>query len=102
MSGQFRKFDYGRAENLKHYNSATPPDYKLENTTVPVSLYYGQNDAVTVVEDVKILAKQLPNVINDYLVPHKEFNHVDFIWGKDARRLVYDEIIKTMRLREIN
>lgn len=57
---------------------------------------------VTVAKDVKKLISILPNVINDYLVPHEKFNHIDFIWGKDVQHLVYDEIVKTLRLREID
>lgn len=99
-SGHFRKFNFGKAGNLLHYNSATPPDYNLKNVTVPISIYYGQNDVITVPEDVKNLIKILPNVIDDRLI--KEFNHVDFIWGKQAPHLVYDKIVETIKLREID
>lgn len=32
-----------------------------------------------------------------YEVPLANFNHVDFIWGKDAPKLVYKPLIKAMR-----
>lgn len=57
---------------------------------------------VLFVTDVERLAKVLPNVINNYLVPHDRFNHIDFLWGIDAPRLVYDEIIKTMKHSDKN
>lgn len=99
-SGSFRKFDFGKSGNLLHYNSATPPDYNLKNVTVPISIYYGQNDAITVPEDVKNLIEILPNVINDRLI--EGFNHIVFIWGRQAPHLVYDKIVDTIKLREID
>lgn len=83
------------------YNSPTPPDYNLNKVTVPVSVYYGKTDLVTVAKDVKKLVRALPNVVNDYLVPHAKFNHVDFCTGIDTPRLVYDQIVQTLRKREI-
>lgn len=97
LTGRFRKFDHGSAENLKKYNSSTPPDYNLKNTTVPVAVYYGQTDSLAVVEDVRKLIDELPNVVNDYLVPHVATNHMDFFWGVASPRLVNDEIVKTLR-----
>ena len=35
---------------------------------------------------------QLPQLLDNYEVPLKEFNHVDFIWGIDADELVYKRI----------
>jgi hypothetical protein len=35
----------------------------------------------------------LPNVIGNYGVPNPHFGHADFMYGKDADRLVYDKII---------
>lgn len=35
------------------------------------------------------------------MVPHDKFNHVDFLWGKDTPRLVYDELVQTMKSTEI-
>lgn len=95
-SGRFQQFDHGEVENLKLYNQATPPDYNLSNVKAPVALYYAESDAVTVIYDVERLWKELPNVIKKYMVPHDRFNHADFVWGLDAPRIVYDELLKTM------
>lgn len=48
-------------------------------------------------QDVNSLARSLPNVQEKYLVPLKLFNHVDFMWAKDARSLVYDQILMNMK-----
>lgn len=99
-SGRFRKFDYGPSENLLRYNQPSPPDYDLQKAKIPTAVYYAESDWLTTVEDVRLLIKDLPNVFNDYLVPHKKFNHADFVWGKNAGRLVYDEIVKNMKMSE--
>lgn len=99
-TGRFQKFDYGQAGNLIRYNRPTPPEYNLKNVKVPVAIYYGKTDALVVVEDVKKLIEELPNVVKDYLVPHEKFNHFDYIWGVDAPRLVFDDIVKTIKSKE--
>lgn len=43
-SGLFRKYNYGRAENLLRYGQETPPEYDISKITAPVALYWGQND----------------------------------------------------------
>lgn len=99
-SGRFRNFDYGKIGNWIQYKRTSPPEYNLRNATIPVSVYYAEGDRLTVVKDVRSLINKLPNVINDYLVPHAKFNHVDFVWGKNAGQLVYDEIVKTIQSPE--
>lgn len=96
-SGRFRQFDFGYIKNLIHYKSLSPPEYDLNNVNVPVAIYYAQNDWVCSTKDVKRLQKSLPNVTQAYLVPHKQFNHVDFLWGVDAPTLLYEAIFKVMR-----
>jgi hypothetical protein len=47
-------------------------------------------------QDLLLLYKQLPNPIGSFKVPLSEFNHLDFLWGKDAKTLVYDYVIELM------
>jgi len=65
-----------------------------------VALYYGQNDWLAPPEDVEMLHRELPNVVEKYLVKDKEFNHLDFIWGIDARELLWDRMLENMRNHE--
>ncbi|XP_069680361.1 lipase 3-like [Periplaneta americana] len=46
-SGRFRQYDYGKMENKRRYGSASPPEYKLHNVKVPVSLHYSDHDALS-------------------------------------------------------
>lgn len=96
-TGLFQKFNFGHIQNLIRYKRPTPPDYNLENVKVPVAVYYAESDTLTVVQDVKRFIKSIPNVVNDYLVPHKLFNHIDFILGIDAPKLFLDEVVRTMK-----
>jgi len=43
-SGKFRQYDYGYEKNLLIYNATEPPDYNLANITVPIALFYSDND----------------------------------------------------------
>lgn len=99
-SGKFRKFDYGNAGNQLRYGQNGPPAYKLENAKAPVAVYYGESDWFVVPKDVKRLISELPNVVLDYPVPHKKFNHGDFMYGKDARSLVFDKVLEMIRSTE--
>lgn len=96
-SHRFRQFDYGLIGNLQQYRQISPPDYKISNIRVPVAAYYAEADSLSTPRDVYTLLGQLPNVIESYLVPHKKFNHIDFLWGVDAPKLLYKRLIQIMR-----
>lgn len=96
-AGKFEMFDYGRLGNRQRYGQRRPPAYKFSNAKAPVAVYYGDNDWLVVPKDVKKLIRKLPNVVLDYPVPHEKFNHADFAFGKDARRLVYEQVLKMIK-----
>lgn len=97
VSGYFRHFDHGMLNNIRKYGRFTPPSYDLKKITAPVALFYAQNDWLSAVADVHQLGKQLPNVVKCRLIPYAKFAHVDFMWAKDSRKLVYNEVIELMR-----
>lgn len=99
-SGHFRQYDHGYIGNWKKYRRLSPPDYNLRNVTAKVALHYGANDWLTIPRDVEKLHQALPNVVGKFLVKYPEFNHLDFVWGIDARELVYEKVIKLMKLVE--
>lgn len=96
-SSHFRKFDRGYLRNQIIYGRMSPPDYNLANVKVPVALYFAENDLLVSISGVEKLAKQLPNVIDKYLVPHHKFNHLDFLWAIDAKTLVYDRVLENIQ-----
>nr|XP_012138725.1 PREDICTED: lipase 3-like [Megachile rotundata] len=100
MSGQFRQYDYGAQKNLEIYNCDEAPIYdlskietrNLSKIETPVTLIYGENDWLATPSDVERLHKELPNS-TIYKVPFSSFNHIDFLWAVDARKLVYNKIL---------
>lgn len=97
VSGKFRQYDYGSKKNRVIYNATEPPEYNLFNITVPIALFYADNDWLADPQDVKRLYGKLPNVIDLYRVPFPPFNHLDFIWAKDVRLLVYKRVLEIMK-----
>ncbi|XP_055715506.1 lipase 3-like [Phlebotomus papatasi] len=95
-SGYFRQYDYGTSRNSVKYRKQTPPIYPLRSITAPIALYYSENDWLATIADVKKLRVKLKNVIGKYLVPLPKFNHLDFIWAKDARSLLYNKVLHIM------
>ncbi|KAM7434347.1 hypothetical protein ABFA07_015528 [Porites harrisoni] len=68
-SKKFQMYDYGNSkENKKHYGQPTPPRYNASDMTVPVALYWAQNDWLADPTDVKALLPLLPNKLyNKYI-----------------------------------
>lgn len=95
ISKKFQMYDYGSSEeNKKHYGQPTPPRYNASDMTVPVALYWAQNDWLADPTDVKALLPLLPNKLyNKYI---KNWDHLDFIWGMDAAKIVYVDIIRNI------
>ena len=88
-------YDFASAsENMKNYNQVTPPVYDLSKVNVPVALYYGTNDWLADVADIQLLRQSLPNIVDDLNI--EKYNHLDFIWGLDAKSLLYDRMIQLM------
>ncbi|KAH8271818.1 hypothetical protein KR044_007040, partial [Drosophila immigrans] len=77
--GGLHQFDYGLLDNLKYYQTVSPPKYNLNNVTARVALHYGRNDLMAAVKDVRILRDNLPNVVDDNLIDYPKWNHIDFI-----------------------
>ncbi len=92
---RFQAFDSGsRAANLAIHGSPHPRRYRLSRSDFPVALFWGENDWVAAPEDVQWLARELPNVILNRRVPLRTFNHLDFLWAKDADKLVYRDVVR--------
>lgn len=57
-------------------------------------MFYGGNDWLADVSDVNKIILQIPNLVyKDYIAV---WDHLDFIAGKDAPALVYDNILKLL------
>jgi lysosomal acid lipase/cholesteryl ester hydrolase len=91
----FREFDFGDpVRNRVEYGTDTPPEYSLKHVTCPVILYWGQNDWLTQPRDVAAIARELPGLVASVRVPYDTWNHLDFLWAKDADSLLYRPIME--------
>ncbi|XP_050513850.1 lipase 3-like [Diabrotica virgifera virgifera] len=95
-SGRFCQYDFAILKNKEHYGQIIPPDYDLSKIAAPLTLIYSSNDWLAAVVDVERLAKQLPNLKESYRVPLVTWNHIDFLFGKDAPTLVYDKVVSIL------
>jgi len=99
-SGKFRQYDFGYIKNMMKYGSLSPPDYHLERVTAKVAIHYSTNDWLADPRDIEKLHQKLANPIGKFLVDDHEFNHLDFVWGIDARPFCYERVVTIMRLVE--
>lgn len=89
-----RKWNYGPSKNMALYGNVTPPTYDLGKVKVPVHLVSAKGDWLTGVKDTISLFSKLkgPAKHGLYIVPSKNFNHLDYIVGIEAKHLVNDYI----------
>lgn len=93
--GEFREFDYGYFENLRRYGSANPPLYPLKKITADVHLLFSNNDWISNPIDVNCLCNQLKNCTKK-LISDGDYSHLDYIFGKYAKKDVYNYISTKM------
>ncbi|KAH8401419.1 hypothetical protein KR009_005350 [Drosophila setifemur] len=98
-SGFFRKFDYGSSRNKKEYGTKTPTEYDVSKISVPTYLYYSDNDYFASLIDVDRLRYVMdPNSLKRaYRMPEEKWNHIDFLWGKNIKEILYDLVIEDMK-----
>jgi lysosomal acid lipase/cholesteryl ester hydrolase len=95
---KFTQFDYGKRDNLQKYGIDSPPEYDLSKITTPIMLHYAQNDWLAGVQDVEKLHQSLRSSnAQKFEVTFAYFNHLDFMWAIDAKKLVYDRMIQAMQ-----
>lgn len=97
---RFLKYDYGPKRNFDIYKRSTPPEYKLENCKVRVGIIYSEIDTLVPAKDVRRLPNELSNLIELRRVDDNTFNHIDFVWAKDAKELVYAYVLDWMKTEE--
>ncbi|KAJ8713470.1 hypothetical protein PYW07_013840 [Mythimna separata] len=100
VEGHFRRYDQGsRLANFREYGSFTPPRYDLSQVTAPVYLHYSDSDPLAHVNDVERLYRELSRPIKRK-VPMTTFSHIDFVYGINAKELLYDTVINIIKDHE--
>lgn len=100
LSGKFQAYDFGAKDNMAKYGQKTPPVYNASAFEVPVALYWGGQDWLADPRDVKRLITRLPQNKVMYNKEIKPWQHLDFIWGLDAAKLVYCDVAKHIKKTE--
>lgn len=95
-SGYFRKYDY-YSENKRQYGSILPPNYEVNLITAPVALFYSVADWFTNYTDVSILKERMPNVVDFYKIPDEGFSHMDFVYAKDYKTLIFSRLLPLLK-----
>ncbi|XP_036034714.1 LOW QUALITY PROTEIN: tear acid lipase-like protein [Onychomys torridus] len=91
-TGLFQTYNWGSDSlNMQHYNQFTPPIYKVENMKVQTVIWSGGQDILANPIDVKNLVAKTYNLV--YHKKISDYNHLDFIIGKDAAEKVYNDLI---------
>lgn len=95
---KFQKKDYG-SRNYEVYGTRTPPEYNVTKILVPSYIIYGVGDWTTTRRDALNLFRKLPEEarLGIYGVTKIAFNHIDFIFGREAKPIVYDHVLEVIR-----
>lgn len=91
----FSQYDYGAEGNLQRYKQRTPPAYDLSLYPIyQISTLFisSEKDSLANQADVAHLLKELPAGYQAKSVAH--FGHLDFVFGYNANRLVYDSVME--------
>lgn len=100
LSKTFSHFDYkNTTQNLAVYGTEHAPEYVLRNISpkAKIVVAWGSTDYLVDPVDVQHLLSILKPVLKEnlieYHVPSEQFNHLDFVIGVDAGKLLYDQTI---------
>ena len=79
---------------MKYYNQTTPPLYDLTQVKAPVALYWGEQDWLADPEDIQLIRKSLPNIVDDLNIDY--YDHLDFVWATNVKEVLYDRMMQLM------
>lgn len=65
----------------------------------PTLMFVGGNDGLGDPSDNKALEPQIKNLVHYEVIPG--WNHVDFLYGKDAHSLLYSKLVSYMKSRRL-
>lgn len=76
--------------------SSETPEYDLSKVTVPTAAFYADNDLLSDPRDVQQLFQKVSMKLGKFRVALPSFNHLDFLWGKNAKKLVFDDVLAVL------
>jgi lysosomal acid lipase/cholesteryl ester hydrolase len=96
----FHAYDWGKDQtNYQHHGTYDVPQYNLGDVTTPVALYWSDNDYFAMPGDILTTIMGLPNIVPgmNHEVEWEAFTHLDFLWGIDADKYVYNFVLENLR-----
>ncbi len=91
-TGTFRRYDYGKDENMNRYGQNPPPDVKLYDIKkMPIALFVGTADELATVTDSKWTINNLGESVDE----DDDINgwgHMTFLMAKDMS--YFQDVIK--------
>ena len=100
LSGRFAHFDRGILANQIRYNSTQPPAYDLGAIrSKSIVMFTAENDWLAAPRDVARLKQELrvkPWKVYNLTESVEKWNHIDFVYAKDAGKLVNTKIVEAM------
>lgn len=74
---------------------ATAPMCQVQNMPTPTLLFVGGDDGLGDPADVLALKPQISNLVHYEVIPG--WNHLDFLYGIDASKILYPKIVSVMK-----
>ncbi|XP_068744854.1 lipase member K-like [Montipora capricornis] len=90
-----QKFDYGPTGNEKLYGQATAPLCHVQDMPTPTLMFVATKDLLGDPGDNAALKPQIKNLVHYEVIP--DWNHLDFLYGKDAHILLYPKLVSFMK-----
>lgn len=96
-SKRFADYAYGTRRNIAVYGKREPPLFPLNKVTMKVVIFTAKNDRISTLEDVRLLTKQLPNVVKNIVLKRADFNHLDFVMGRTSYEVVFPQVLHVLK-----
>ncbi|XP_059054184.1 lipase 3-like [Achroia grisella] len=93
-SKHFQRYDEGVEGNVKRYGTSIPPQYNVSLISSPIVLICGENDWLSSLKDIDTLSSELPNLVENYVVPEPSWSHHNHVWGVKAPKYVFPKILE--------
>jgi len=98
QSNIFDAYDYGSPEkNQEHYNQTTPILYPISPMTVPTAVFSGGEDWLADPTDADFIFDQIQPQTLVFRKSIPDYNHMDFVWGLTANKIIYPDLLDQMR-----
>ncbi len=92
-------FDYGPVKNMLVYNSTEPKEYNLEilkNMTIDTFITTTSGDPYCLKEDFNLMKNTFTKA-KLYIQDVGNYNHLDYLWGKNAHIDIYIHILNFLQ-----